>query len=211
MNSEGISVFYGATDVDTCIAEIRAPVGGYVVIGRLLPLRELCLLDLMRLEKVLLQVSPFDAEHTESLSRVHFFRQLVAKLSQPVMPGSESMDYLPTQVVAEYLKAHPDMKLDGMMFASSQTARAQEEDADTREQKGKNVVLFSHACGLEEYDTSIREIVPYTQEIEDNVTREIEGNATSLHAVVDRWNQVQSSSLPENPIDARIRLDMESV
>ena len=34
MNAAGISVFYGAMEEETCIAEARAPVGSYVVIGR---------------------------------------------------------------------------------------------------------------------------------------------------------------------------------
>ena len=160
MNAEGISVFYGATDKDTCIAEIRAPVGGYVVIGQFLPLRELRLLDLTRLRKVFLAGSLFDSEHTQALSRVHFLKQLEAELSQPVMPGSESRDYLPTQVVAEYLGTHPDMELDGIVFASSQIALEEGEETDTEEQQGKNVVLFSHACGLKGYD------LPYGTEID---------------------------------------------
>ncbi|UEX77723.1 RES domain-containing protein [Spiribacter halobius] len=153
MNAEGISVFYGATDVNTCIAEMRAPVGSYVVSGRFFPLRELRLLDLTRLRQVFLQGSLFDPEHTESLSRVHFLKRLEAELSQPVMPGLESRDYLPTQVVAEYLGTHPDMKLDGVMFASSQIAVEEGKGSDTgEEQQGRNVVLFPHARGLERYD-----------------------------------------------------------
>lgn len=55
MNAEGISVFYGATDVETCIAEIRAPVGSSVVSGRFSPLRSLRVLDLTRLKRILLK------------------------------------------------------------------------------------------------------------------------------------------------------------
>ena len=35
MNAAGISMFYGAVDVDTWIAEIRAPIGSFVVVGLL--------------------------------------------------------------------------------------------------------------------------------------------------------------------------------
>ena len=225
MNAEGISVFYGATNIHTCIAEIRAPVGGYVAIGRFVPLRELRLLDLTRLGKVFLQGSFFDAKHMESLSRVHFLKQLESELSQPVMPGSESRDYLPTQVVAEYLATHPDMELDGVMFASSQVALEEEEDTDTQEQQGKNVVLFSHACGLEKYD------VPDGIEIEVNRhlgdpddpdhsiwiwervpdTPEIEERAPALDTVFDLWTPVHASALPEEQDNPSIRLDMESI
>lgn len=153
MNAEGISVFYGATDVETCIREIRAPVGSRVVSGRFSPLRQLRVLDLTRLTRVFLQGSLFDPAHSEALSRVQFLKELVSELSQPVMPGSESRKYLPTQAVAEYLAAHPAMALDGVMFASSQIGRPQEAPLAPEESTlGKNVVLFAHATELEEYE-----------------------------------------------------------
>ena len=33
MNRKGVSVFYGASNLDTCVAELRPPVGSYVVAG----------------------------------------------------------------------------------------------------------------------------------------------------------------------------------
>ena len=234
MNAEGISVFYGATDVDTCIAEIRAPVGGYVVIGRFAPLRELRILDLTRLGKVFLRGSLFDSKHTESLSRVHFLKLLEAELSKPVIPGSEARDYLPTQVVAEYLGAHPDMKLDGVMFSSSQIALEEKkedwnmwEESNTFDQQGKNVVLFSHASGLKGYDVPdgieievhynhgdpedpdhsiwIRETVP------DSLGTEDSSPAPASDPLFGLWNPVHSSVQPEEMADPSIRLDMESI
>jgi hypothetical protein len=150
MNAEGISVFYGATDLDTCFAEIRPPVGGAVVSGNFSPLRGLQVLDLTRLEEVFLQGSFFDSAYCESLSRVHFLKQLQQEMSSPVMPGTELRKYLPTQVVAEYLGHHPDMQLDGIMFASSQT-ETNSKDSHIPE-SGKNVVLFSDSCNLARYD-----------------------------------------------------------
>ncbi len=227
MNAEGISVFYGATDVETCIAEIRAPVGGYVVIGRFMPLRDLRILDLTRLGKVYLRGSLFDTKHTESLSRVHFLKRLEAELSQPVMPGAEARDYLPTQVVAEYLAAHPDMQLDGVIFASSQIVTEEGEETDREEQQGKNLVLFSHASGLEGYDIpdgteievhhypgdpedpdhsiGIWETVPDSSETEDS------SPAPASDPLFGLWNPVHSSVQPEDWIDASIRLDLESI
>ena len=49
MNPRGISVFYGSTEFETCISEIRAPVGAYVVLACFEPLRRLKLLDLCAL------------------------------------------------------------------------------------------------------------------------------------------------------------------
>ena len=226
MNAEGISIFYGATDVDTCIAEIRAPVGSTVVIGQFFPLRELRLLDLTELKNVFLQGSLFDSAYTESYSRVHFLKRLEAELSQPVTPGAESRDYIPTQVVAEYLGSHPDMKLDGVMFASSQITPLENTGTGSKEeQSGKNIVLFSHACGLESYDipdgTEIKvsfnvgnpvdpdysiwiwEKVPNSTEQEEKVNPK--------RSRLELWELLQPSEPVEEQLGARIRLDMESI
>ena len=225
MNAEGISVFYGATDLDTCIAEIRAPVGSYVVSGKFSPCRDLRVLDLTRLQKVYMRGSLFDSKHTESLSRVHFLKRLEAELSQPVMPGSESRDYLPTQVVAEYLGSHPDMSLDGVMFSSSQIAMEEGDKSDSNGENGKNLVLFSHACGLERYDLPdgteidvsrmsgdpdypdysiwIWERVPASQKKEDT--------APPTDKEFGVWPLMHQSGPPAIEVKPSIRLDMESI
>ena len=227
MNAEGISVFYGATDANTCIAEIRAPVGSSVIIGRFSPLRDLRLLDLTRLKDVFLQGSLFDSTHTELLSRVHFLKRLVAELSQPVMPGAESRDYLPTQVVAEYLGSHPDMALDEVMFASSQiTPMGRADSAASDEQHlGKNVVLFSHACGLELYNLPTGTEIDISLNLGDpddpdhsiwiweGVTNEVEQEEalSSRRGRLDWWESAHPSKVVEEQLEASIRLDMESI
>ena len=39
LNAEGIPVFYGALEKDTCVSEVRAPVGSNVVLARFRLLR----------------------------------------------------------------------------------------------------------------------------------------------------------------------------
>lgn len=140
MNASGIAVFYGALDMDTCIAEIRAPVGSAVVVGKFQPLCSLRVLNFSRLKEIFVIGSDFEPGFQEALSRAKFLDQLVYELSAPILPTRESHEYLPTQVVAEYLSQRKDLKLDGVMFDSSQIT-----------EKGKNVVLFNHACDVEPY------------------------------------------------------------
>ena len=102
MNAKGISVFYGAFEKETCVAEIRPPVGSYVVIGKFEFVRDLRLLDLDLLADVRDWVSHFDPNYVELKGRFAFLRFLVEEISRPVMPGDEASDYLPTQAVAEY-------------------------------------------------------------------------------------------------------------
>ena len=140
MNASGIAVFYGALDMDTCIAEIRAPVGSAVVVGKFQPLRSLRVLNFSRLKEIFVKGSDFEPGFKEALSRAKFLDQLVYELSAPILPTRENHEYLPTQVVAEYLSQRKDLKLDGVMFGSSQLT-----------EKGENVVLFNHACDVEPY------------------------------------------------------------
>lgn len=136
MNASGIPVFYGAFEKDTCVAEIRAPVGSHVVMAKFELLRPVRLLDVNALMEIYVDVSHFDPDYEIRYGRAAFLRSLVSEICRPVMPQDKVLEYLPTQAVAEYLanKVHP--RLDGIIFPSSQT------------KGGHNVVLFNHACGV---------------------------------------------------------------
>ena len=93
------------------------------------------------------------------------------------------------------------------------------------EQVGKNVVLFSHACGLKRYEIpdgteievrryhgdpddpdhsiGIWETVPDNPEQKDSVS--------PMDGVFDLWGLVHLPDSPEVEVDASIRLDMESI
>ena len=136
MNASGIPVFYGAMKQDTCVAEIRAPVGSHVAMAKFELLRPVRLLDFNALIEIYVDVSHFDPDYEIRYGRAAFLRSLVSEICRPVMPQDKVLEYLPTQAVAEYLanKVHP--RLDGIIFPSSQT------------KGGHNVVLFNHACGV---------------------------------------------------------------
>lgn len=138
MNAAGISVFYGACDRDTCLAEVRAPVGSDVVVGRFDLIRQVKLLDLEALERVYVKRSPFDPGYVNDLKKCNFLNTLSGRFSTPVMPGGEEFDYLLTQAVCEYLAGSVEPRLDGVIFLSSQ-----------RGGKGKNLTLFNHASFVE--------------------------------------------------------------
>jgi RES domain/HEPN/RES N-terminal domain 1 len=141
MNAAGISVFYGARDEETCIAEARAPVGSYVVTGRFEIIRPVRLLDFDVLNQVYVQGSHFDPKFHTRRGRAAFLERLVREVSRPVMPRDEEFEYLPTQAVSEYLASCVEPRLDGIVFHSSQTA-----------DEGRNVVLFNRARRVEPYD-----------------------------------------------------------
>ena len=138
MNMEESPVFYGAMDQQTCVSELRAPVGAHVIVGKFNYLRPVRLLDVDALFDVYAEGSYFDPNYSERNGRAAFLRQLVREISRPVMPKDEALEYLPTQAVAEYLANNVSPRVDGIIFLSSQTGG-----------DGRNVVLFNHARRVE--------------------------------------------------------------
>ena len=95
-------MFHGALDADTCIAEIRAPVGSSVVIDKFEIIRPLRLLDLDAFRHIFVeQASFFDPGFRGLRDKAYFLGRLVSIMSRPVMPSDEDFQYLATQAVAE--------------------------------------------------------------------------------------------------------------
>ena len=138
MNASGIPVFYGAMEKDTCVAELRAPVGSQVVVAKFELLRPVRLLDLEALTEIWnIDASHFDPDYDKREGRAASLRSLAREICRPVTPQDQAFEYLPSQAVAEYLANKLDLGLDGIIFHSTQTDGA-----------GRNVVLFNHACGV---------------------------------------------------------------
>jgi RES domain len=137
MNARGVSVFYGATDPKVALAEVRPPVGSFVVVARFEIIRPIQLLDLNALSAVHIEGSIFDADYASRLAKAEFLRSLTARISMPVMPDDEAMDYLPTQAVADFLASRSNEPIDGIIFPSVQTGA------------GLNLVLFHKASSVE--------------------------------------------------------------
>jgi hypothetical protein len=130
MNPEGVSVFYGALDVKTCLAEMRSSIGGHIVTAEFQTTHPLKVVDFRRLEKAWgKQLSYFQSDYRSQAGRRVFLRRLHRLISEPIVPGHES-EYLITQVLAEYLGHVREKSFDGLLFRS------------TQRENGTNVVLF---------------------------------------------------------------------
>ena len=141
MNAEGIPVFYGALDEETCISEVRAPVGSFVVLVKFNLLKSIRVLDLVALSNPDSKFSHFDPDYIKRRRRTTFLEELVGEMTRPVMPHEEAREYIATQIVSEYLANHFKPRLHGIIFNSAQTGRS-----------GHNVVLFNGACSVEAYE-----------------------------------------------------------
>ena len=140
MNAEGIPVFYGALEEDTCISEVRAPVGSYVVLVKFHLLKPIHVLDLTELSNQDSKPSHFDPNYTKKHRRNQFQAELIGEISRPVMPHQEPREYIATQIVSEYLANLYKPHLQGIIFNSAQAGGT-----------GHNVVLFNSACSVEAY------------------------------------------------------------
>lgn len=141
MNPQWISMFYGALDPETSVAEVRPPTGSFVIVGKFTIVRNLRLLDIGAFQHLFVKSerqSFFDPEFGQLRDKVRFLKRLVDIMSRPVLPSDEDYHYLPIQAVAEYLSEKMEPQLDGLVFPSSQ-----------RGGKGENVVLFRHVSSVE--------------------------------------------------------------
>lgn len=137
MNAAGIAVFYGAFSEETCVAEVRPSVGGWVVLGRFEVTRPLRLLDLTVFDSNPPEGSVFRPGYLDELRRWRFLTVFHELISRPVQPHEEFLEYIPTQMVAEYLANVA--RFDGVIYASAQMG------SSTAELDPRNVALFNAA------------------------------------------------------------------
>lgn len=141
MNAFGISVFYGANKPGVALAEVRPPVGCQTVVVRFDIIRPIRLLDLTALNLVITKGSIFDPTFIGNLERAMFLRNLCRRITIPVMPDDETLEYLATQAIADFLATQNTPSLDGIVFSSVQTGG-----------EALNIVLFHKAARVEEIE-----------------------------------------------------------
>jgi hypothetical protein len=141
MNVHGIAVFYGAEDPVVALAEVRPPIGSKVVVVRFELTRNVRLLDVEALRSVYVEGSIFDPGYLGRLERGQFLQWLSQRISTPVLPDDEPFDYIPTQVIAEYLASEATPALDGIIYPSARGGGNK-----------SNVVLFHKAARVQSMD-----------------------------------------------------------
>lgn len=141
MNPAGIPYLYLAFDERTALAEARARVAEFVTVSRWQPSRELQVLDLTYQPQY---ISIFEGRD-QARSEVVFLRDFVNDVCKPVTDDTSDVEYVPTQLVCEYLAQvffHAGQPLDGLIYPSEKT-------------NGKNIVLFP-ACGQPDLNSALK-------------------------------------------------------
>lgn len=128
MSPAGVSMFYGAFDMDTAVAEsIKSVNEKVLIIGEFKTVRELTVVDLTALPR---EVSIW----MDKWEAVSFLKSFHNDITRPLLnDAKEAIEYVPSQIFTEYLRwMFTDKKgrnIDGLLYKSSKTNKA-------------NVVLF---------------------------------------------------------------------
>jgi hypothetical protein len=123
MSPAGIPAFYGAEDLDTVIDEIRTVTGSraYWSAGEFTTSRGCILLDLATMPE---PPTIFDAERRRLRRPLYFLAAFADEISKPLGDQSrEHIDYVPTQVVAEFLRLSPPSELGPVAGVRYRSAR----------------------------------------------------------------------------------------
>ncbi|WP_051881694.1 RES domain-containing protein [Chryseobacterium soli] len=188
MNAKGISVFYSSVTKDVAIAEVRPPVGSHVVVSEFEILKQLKLLNFNILTKVVENISVFHPEYKEKKEKAYFLANFCKLITQPVMPGDEELEYLPTQAISDFLTE----KFDGIIFPSVQVNTV----------NNHNVVLFNNSCKVEEFNVCKNRILTASKDYFDD--EEIETyHLINRPGIETRVNQEDDSRIPT----LRLRVD----
>ena len=139
MNPAGLPVLYGAFSPDTCIAEARPVVGGYVVVAEFAVTESVRLLDLPEIGSSEPDVSMFAPDYADVTGSWLFLRSFDDVVARPVTPVDEDWQYIPTQAVAEFAKH--ELRYDGIVYSSAQ-AGSRRETTLPRIRGFSNVVFF---------------------------------------------------------------------
>ncbi|RHW38155.1 RES domain-containing protein [Neobacillus notoginsengisoli] len=124
-NPLGISCLYLANDIETTFHEVRASVYDYVTIGKFELIEDIEVVDFIALDRI----SPFSTIDIElhAVNKEHL-RKISNEIAKPLRRGDSSLDYLPTQYIAEFVKS---IGHKGIRFKS------------TRNEKGFNLAVFN--------------------------------------------------------------------
>ena len=124
MSPAGIPMFYGAGDTATAIAETYMPKPdkpAAVTVAQFRTAREAWVVDLTALPTV---PSLFDEERRHLRDPISFLRDFVEDFAKPIKKdGREHIEYVPTQVVTEYLRhvfrAENGHRVRGLIYQSA--------------------------------------------------------------------------------------------
>lgn len=121
MNPPGIPFFYGAQDEETALAESRGLDGEVATVARWVTARQSNIIDLARFKET---PSIFDPMDAHLRPKFRFLRHFGREIAKPLRSYDNPLvDYVPTQVVAEYfrycVRSALGDSVEGLMYESA--------------------------------------------------------------------------------------------
>lgn len=150
MSPAGISYIYLSDCEATCIAEVKPNVGHNVWLGNFVTKKDLKLLDLTDIPTYAPDniFSP-DYEHDTNWAS-SFMKSFANEISMPISEGVDYLNYVPTQVLTEYIRKNG---YNGIKYRSSQLSSGcnytlfsgpdKEENTDYTRFMGKKIESFT--------------------------------------------------------------------
>lgn len=124
-NPKGMPYLYVATDKETAMSEVRPSLGSIISVGEFNPCKELKIIDFSvhqeKKKTALYLKEPSEEKRVEAV-----WSDMDKAFSVPVSNSNFTSDYVPTQIIAEFIKS---LNYDGIAYQSSLGS-------------GKNIALF---------------------------------------------------------------------
>lgn len=148
-NPKGIACLYVATDYETALLEVRPLIGSYVTVAKVKITKDLKIVDFTSSDVNF--AHRFGVETIDVKERA-VWSEINHAFSKPVERSDSSLDYIPTQILAELFKSNG---LDGVAYKSSYGER------------GHNIALFDldaaeiedcYLCQIEDVSLKISRI-----------------------------------------------------
>lgn len=101
MSPAGIPMFYAGESEDVALDEVSVRTENRAAaVGKFASSRGFSVVDLTAIPPM---PSPFDQDRRHQMWKISFLKSFVGKISEPIQRGRDQVDYVPTQVMTEYL------------------------------------------------------------------------------------------------------------
>lgn len=148
MNAAGVSLFYCSVDRELTIKEVVDSTDVKKPFFSTGVFESKHSLKLLNLSTVLTRPSIFDIDQNRHIDSVDFFNSFITDITQPVKSEDSIIEYIPTQIVTEYLRFNPKLDIDGIIYPSSK-------DPDSN-----NIVLFfDNAKSIDNFEFDMANVV----------------------------------------------------
>ncbi len=130
MNPAGISMFYCSKSKDLTIKEVvdtNDKSKPFYTTGIFRNKEKLNLVDLTNIP---IPGSIFDSARNIDIETIAFLNGFIEDITKPINSTDSIIEYIPTQIVTEYIRFNPNLNVDGIIYPSSKNKRL------------KNIVIF---------------------------------------------------------------------